>query len=81
MKRNRIFPLENKLASYLLAMNSNNIIMIDNYSNLADLLGTSYRHLNRVLNKLVEKGIILKDKNEIKILNKEELENICVDLN
>ncbi|MDU7964001.1 MAG: helix-turn-helix domain-containing protein [Clostridium perfringens] len=55
--------------------------MIDNYSNLADLLGTSYRHLNRVLNKLVEKGIILKDKNEIKILNKEELENICVDLN
>ena len=37
--------------------------------------------LNRVLNKLVEKGIILKDKNEIKILNKEELENICVDLN
>ena len=23
----------------------------------------------------------LKDKNEIKILNKEELENICVDLN
>ncbi len=75
------YPLENKLASYLLAMNSNNIIMIDNYSNLADLLGTSYRHLNRVLNKLVEKGIILKDKNEIKILNKEELENICVDLN
>ena len=62
-------------------MNSKNIIMIDNYSNLADLLGTSYRHLNRVLNKLVEKGIILKDKNEIKILNKEELENICVDLN
>ncbi|WP_415331425.1 helix-turn-helix domain-containing protein [Clostridium perfringens] len=44
-------------------------------------LGTSYRHLNRVLNKLIEKEIILKDKNEIKIINKEELENICVDLN
>ncbi len=75
------YPLENKLASYLLAMNSKHIIRIDNYSNLADLLGTSYRHLNRVLNKLIEKGIILKDKNEIKIINKEDLENICVDLN
>ena len=75
------YPLETKLANYLLAMNNNYIITIDNYSNLAELLGTSYRHLSRVLNKLIKKKIILKEKNEIKILNKRELENICVDLN
>lgn len=76
-----IYPLENKLASYLLNINHKNIVTIDNYSNLADLLGTSYRHLSRVLNKLVEKEIIIKDKNKIKILNKKELKNISGDLN
>ncbi|EGT3614709.1 cyclic nucleotide-binding domain-containing protein [Clostridium perfringens] len=75
-----IYPLENKLASYLLTINQKNVVTIDSYSNLADLLGTSYRHLNRVLNKLIEKEIILKDKNQIKILNKKELKNISGDL-
>lgn len=75
-----IYPLENKLANYLLTVNNKNIVTIDNYSNLADLLGTSYRHLSRVLNKLVKKEIILKDKNQIKILNKKELMSLSADL-
>lgn len=75
-----VYPLENKLANYLLSVNHRNIVLVDNYSNLADLLGTSYRHLSRVLNKLVEKEIILKDKNEIKIINKKDLKNISGDL-
>lgn len=73
------YNLETKLANYLLARNEH-IITIDNYSNLAELLGTSYRHLNRTLNKLIEDKIISKEKNEIKILNIKALESLCIDL-
>ncbi|MGG5460403.1 cyclic nucleotide-binding domain-containing protein [Clostridium sp. B9] len=75
-----VYPLETKLATYLLKVNNKNVVLIPNYSNLADLLGASYRHLNRVLNKLSEKEIIVKDKNCIKILNKKELKTLSGDL-
>lgn len=66
---NLLYPLENRLASYILATSEE--IIIDNkkihifnekLTELAELLGTSYRHLLRTLNTLVNKGVIYKSK-------------------
>ncbi|MCM1988572.1 helix-turn-helix domain-containing protein [Oceanirhabdus seepicola] len=63
---NLLYPLENRLASYLIAISSShnegkttrNDIHTSKLSDIADLLGTSYRHLARTINVLCEKGII-----------------------
>lgn len=84
---NLLYPLENRLASYILAISSTN----DGYSNIseistykltemADLLGTSYRHLLRTINKLCRDNIIRKDKSSIIILNKKALEELAGDI-
>lgn len=74
------YTLETRLATYLLQANNKNIVSVHSYSNLASLLGTSYRHLNRMLNKFIEFNVISKDKNQIKILDKKELKNLSGDL-
>ncbi|MDN9012833.1 helix-turn-helix domain-containing protein [Brevibacillus laterosporus] len=47
-----------------------------NIKEVADLLGTTYRHLNRVIHSLSEKKIIKRDKSSIRILNWSCLEEI-----
>ena len=47
---------------------------------MADLLGTSYRHLIRTINKLCDEKIIRKEKNSIVILNINALEELAGDL-
>ncbi|NFR87224.1 MULTISPECIES: cyclic nucleotide-binding domain-containing protein [unclassified Clostridium] len=62
---NLLYPLENRLASYILAFvngDSNLCFTFEGgYNETAELLGTSYRHLNRTLNKFCSEGIIRKD--------------------
>lgn len=85
---NILYPLENRLSSYLLAIapeNSRNSnldggIITDKFTEMADLLGTSYRHLIRTINKLCHENIIRKEKNSIVILNLTELEKLAGDL-
>ncbi|SHK03987.1 cyclic nucleotide-binding domain-containing protein [Paramaledivibacter caminithermalis] len=85
---NLLYPLENRLASYILAIaNSDedyavpfNEIKTNNLTDMAELLGTSYRHLNRTLNNLCKKNIIKKEKNSLIILNREGLEKLAGDL-
>jgi len=63
---NLLYPLENRLASYIVAFaNTNNdnikkFTFKESYSEIAELLGTSYRHLNRTLNKFCLEGILTK---------------------
>ena len=63
---NLLYPLENRLASYIVAFaNINNdkikkFIFKESYSEISELLGTSYRHLNRTLNKFCFEGILKK---------------------
>lgn len=65
---NLLYPLENRLASYIVAFtnieNEDNEVkkfrFKENYSEIAELLGTSYRHLNRTLNKFCLDGILEK---------------------
>lgn len=85
---NILYPLENRLSSYLLAIapensefsNLNGGIITDKFTEMADLLGTSYRHLIRTINKLCDEKIIRKEKNSIVILNISALETLAGDL-
>lgn len=84
---NLLYPLENRLASYILAItpNSNNLSNTDEIftyklTEMADLLGTSYRHLTRTINKLCNEKIIKKEKYSIIILNRGLLEELACDI-
>jgi CRP-like cAMP-binding protein len=80
---NLLASVENRFASYLLATmttNSSNEFGIElktsNSEEIANLLGTTHRHLNRVINSLTEKGVIERNKNFIHIVNWDMLELI-----
>lgn len=85
---NILYPLENRLSSYLLAIAPENSqyskldggIITDKFTEMADLLGTSYRHLIRTINKLCQENIIKKDRNSLIILNLSALEKLAGDL-
>lgn len=85
---NLLYPLENRLASYFLAILNNDEnytipfdeIETNKLTDMAELLGTSYRHLNRTLNNLSRKNLIKKEKNAILILDKAGLEKLAGDL-
>ncbi|WP_042144317.1 Crp/Fnr family transcriptional regulator [Paucisalibacillus sp. EB02] len=73
---NLLASVENKFASFLMSTISpepdNNFgieLRTSNIKEIADLLGTTYRHLNRVINSLCQRKIIKKDKDSIRILN------------
>ncbi|KAB3529288.1 helix-turn-helix domain-containing protein [Alkaliphilus pronyensis] len=80
---NLLYPLENRLACYLLSITGgeNNSrfheIMTDNYEEMANLLGSSYRHLSRVIKKLELEGIIKKNKKKISILNYNKIRELA----
>ena len=73
---NLLYPLENRLASYInefLTNDEDSNIYIDfdeNLVNIAELLGSSYRHLLRTLNTL----------SKYKVINKVLLEELAGDL-
>lgn len=51
--RNLLYPLENRLAAYIISMNKE-LYFSENLVQTAELLGTSYRHLLRCLKKFCE---------------------------
>ncbi len=85
---NQNYPLVNRLASYLAAVSESGnqydllIKELDtkNLTELADLLGSSYRHLIRTIKKFRDDGIIIKNKQEIKIIDKQRLNKLAKDI-
>lgn len=94
---NLLYPLENRLASYIFAMVGGDDIskkdayksrdekmpsmyFKENLTELAELLGTSYRHLLRTLNDFLTKGILEKQKNCYRVLDLKQLEGLASDL-
>lgn len=85
---NQKFPLENRLASYLAAVSERgtrgelmiNEIHTNNLTELADLLGSSYRHLTRTIRQFKEKGIITKENREIQVIDKDQLQKLAKDI-
>lgn len=80
-----LYPLENRLASYLLALYPNYLnpedkVVTDNFTQLAELLGADYRHFLRIVDKLCSKNIIKKENRSLVIVNREELKKLAVDL-
>lgn len=80
-----LYPLKNRLASYILEYQSVNpscdhIILTESYKEIAESLGTSYRHLNRSLNQFREMGIIQVDGKTIQILNLKALRALSKEL-
>lgn len=83
---NIVYPLENRVASYLWSMSklSDNKqleeIRVNSMEEMANLLGTSYRHLSRVLKNLEEKSILMRDRGNIKITDFNKLNDLSVGL-
>lgn len=79
---NMLCPVESRFASYLLSTLDENTttseeVLTSTLTELADLLGTSYRHLNRVIQDLCNRDIIRKVRRKIFIQNVEELREIA----
>ncbi|MFJ7755108.1 Crp/Fnr family transcriptional regulator [Peribacillus muralis] len=77
---NRLHPVETRLASYLLSLSSegdgsmfHKEMGTSNLTEVADLIGTSYRHLNRVIQKLCEEGIIKRKQGALYIVDLSKL--------
>lgn len=87
---NLLYPLENRLASYILATTSpdatahrseEGIIIFDgNLAEISEILGTSYRHLLRTLNELNRQGAIKKNASCYEVLNIDILQKLAGDL-
>lgn len=69
-------PLINRLANYLLIQPINeNIITLESKVIIADLLGTTARHLNRIIKTLEDEGIITWEKNRVTVNNMAKLKS------
>ncbi|MEW8994667.1 transcriptional regulator YeiL [Clostridium sp.] len=79
---NLLYPLENRLASYMMATrgNGNRIQFDETLTEIAELLGTSYRHLLRTINNLINKGILKKCKYGYEVIDEEMLNSLAIDL-
>lgn len=69
-----LYAVDVRVASYLLAMTPDDTTL-DSTSliDMADLIGTSYRHLNRVLKQFEEQGWIIKKRGKITVTNRASL--------
>ncbi|HIW31435.1 MAG TPA: cyclic nucleotide-binding domain-containing protein [Candidatus Paenibacillus intestinavium] len=81
---NVLTSVENRFASYLIsiAQNTEHLkfkrgeLETTKLTEISELLGTSYRHLNRVIKKFVEQGLIQKNNNGIVIVDMEGLQKL-----
>ncbi|RWZ58146.1 cyclic nucleotide-binding domain-containing protein [Halobacillus fulvus] len=77
---NMLYPVDVRLASYLLSLTDDGKESLyhkemhtSTLQEIAEVIGTSYRHLNRILLSFHERGIIRREKGAIEILNLELL--------
>lgn len=84
---NLLYPLENRLASYIMVTKEEDIkggekiwMFNENLTEISELLGTSYRHLLRTLNKLINSGVLKKDGVNYEVVDERVLRELAVDL-
>lgn len=73
MSFNLFYPVDVRLASYLLSMTPEETTLgstVDELTDIADLIGTSYRHVNRTLKRFVEARLIVRDRRHITIMDR-----------
>ncbi|RHW42012.1 Crp/Fnr family transcriptional regulator [Neobacillus notoginsengisoli] len=81
---NLMYPVEVRLASYLLSVSFdetdasfNGQLTTAELADAANLIGTSYRHMNRVLKKFCDEGLVTRKKGLLKIINRECLQKVA----
>lgn len=81
---NLLYPVENRLASYLLSISPEACIQpaleemrTEKLTDLAELLGTSYRHLNRVITKLEKEDVIARKRGIIVIRDAQRMKELA----
>jgi len=74
---NLLYPLENRLASYILATGED---LDESLTEISELLGTSYRHLLRTLNNMCQEGLIKRNDTGFEIIDKKVLTKLASDL-
>ncbi|WP_341876690.1 transcriptional regulator YeiL [Defluviitalea saccharophila] len=84
---NLLYPLKNRLASYILVAGkpidqkeNRGIEFYGNLTEIAELLGTSYRHLLRTLNELTEMRVLKKKNSSYEVIDLEQLRKLAGDL-
>ncbi|MFD0698061.1 Crp/Fnr family transcriptional regulator [Paenibacillus sp. GCM10027628] len=77
---NLMYPVEVRLASYLLSVSYdesdslfNGQLSTDRLPDAANLIGTSYRHLNRVIGQFCKEGLIERNKGYIHVKDRKGL--------
>jgi CRP-like cAMP-binding protein len=80
MSFNLMYPVEVRLASYLLSVSFDESdsffrgqLSTSSLTDAANLIGTSYRHLNRVIQKFCTEGLVVRTKEFILVKDKEGL--------
>ena len=84
MSFNLMYPVEVRLASYLLSVSYdetdsllNEQLNSINLKDAANLIGTSYRHVNRVIQQFSKDGLVERDNGRILILNRDGLSKLA----
>ena len=79
LQMNQVLPVVDRLALYILAHSGrDDAIVVPSKEDFASLMGTTPRHLNRVLRDLVESGHISGGYPRIRILNRSALEKMTL---
>jgi CRP-like cAMP-binding protein len=74
-----LYPVEVRLASYLLSVSygdegeSFSRVSMSNMKDTANLIGTSYRHLNRVLQSFCSAGLVERRKGKLAVIDRKGL--------
>lgn len=76
---NFVYPLINRLSSYLThhITDENYVILNSSFKEIAQFLGTTYRHLNRTFKELESEEVIKCENKKIYILDKDKLQELC----
>lgn len=75
------YPVERRLASYLLAAGDDGgIIAADDLGDLADYIGCSYRQLSRVVREFRARGILSGGRGRLSVVDRAALEPLAGDL-
>jgi CRP-like cAMP-binding protein len=77
LQANQILPVIHRLAMYMLAQQKQgDVVTLPGKEQLASLVGTTTRHLNRVLKQLVEAGAISDRYPRVRLLDRSLLLNL-----
>ncbi|WP_059170507.1 Crp/Fnr family transcriptional regulator [Bacillus sp. FJAT-27445] len=81
---NLMYPVEVRLASYLLSVSydesaggNSGRLSTEELADAANLIGTSYRHMNRVIRKFSEAGLIERKKGFVWIIDREGMQGLA----